>query len=263
MRREYKYLILQKDIDRLRKRVLPFVNVDEFAGDDNQYTVRSIYLDTTKLKFYHEKIQGLKIRKKLRVRGYNKQADDSIVFLEIKRKNENHINKNRSAIKYYNLNDLLETSDLESYCLTENGFENSIADGERFLHNVYKDSLKPIILIVYEREAYFSKFDSGLRLTFDKNLRYYLFPSLDELYTDEDMKYTMPKNFIFEIKFSSGFPGWLQSILRDLNISRMALSKYTMCIDTEKLFNPLNLKFASGITKSIRTTLSTREDENF
>ena len=263
MRREYKYLVLQKDIDRLRQRILPFVTVDDFACEGNQYTVRSIYFDSSNLKYYNEKIDGIKIRKKLRVRGYNEQADESIVFLEIKRKNENHINKNRSAIKYYNLNDLLTTKDLESYCLTENGFENSVEDGERFLHNVHKHSLRPIVLIVYEREAYFSKFDPGLRLTFDKNLRYFLFPSLDELYTEQDLKYTMPKNFIFEIKFLSGFPGWLQSSLRDLNISRMALSKYTMCLDNEKLFNRTNLKFATGIAKSVTNTLSNYEDEIF
>jgi len=260
MRREYKYLVPHKDIDRLRKRILPFVNVDGFAEEGNQYTVRSIYFDSSSLKYYNEKVDGIKIRKKLRIRGYNKQGAESIVFLEIKRKIENHINKNRSALKYYNLNDLLTTKDLESYCLTENGFENSIEDGEKFLHNVHKNSLKPIVLIVYEREAYFSKFDTGLRVTFDKNLRYFLFPSLDKLYTEEDLKYTMPKYFIFEIKFLRGFPGWLQSILRDLNISRMALSKYTMCLDTEKVFNPVSLKFAAGITRSIRTTLSTSED---
>ncbi len=114
MRREYKYLVPQRDIDRLRQRILPFVTVDDFASEGNQYTVRSIYFDSSNLKYYNEKIDGIKIRKKLRVRGYNKQADESIVFLEIKRKNENHINKNRSAIKYYNLNDLLTTKDLES-----------------------------------------------------------------------------------------------------------------------------------------------------
>ena len=263
MRREYKYLVPYRDLERLRQRVQPFVNVDNFASEGNQYTVRSIYFDSSTLKYYNEKIDGIKIRKKLRVRGYNDKADESVVFLEIKRKYENHINKNRSALKYYNLGDLLKTNDLESYCLTENGFQNSVADGERFLHHIHKSSLKPIVLIVYEREAYFSKFDSGLRLTFDKNLRYLLFPSLDKLYTEEDMKYPLPKYFIFEIKFARGFPGWLQSILRDLSISRMALSKYTICLDNEKVFNRMNLKFASGMTRSVRDYLSNNEEEFF
>lgn len=263
MRREYKYLIHQKDIDQLRKRITPFVTVDNFASEGNQYTVRSIYFDTSKLKYYNEKVEGFKIRKKLRVRGYNELGDESVVFLEIKRKYENHIDKNRSALKYYNLNDLLSTSDLESYCLTENGFQNSVEDGEKFLHHIHKNSLKPIILVVYEREAYYSKFDAGLRLTFDKNLRYLLFPSLDKLYTEEDMKYTMPKYFIFEIKFFRGFPKWLQSAIQDLNISRMALSKYTLCLDNEKIFNRVNLKFKSGMMKSIRASLSKSEDEIF
>jgi hypothetical protein len=261
MRREYKYLVLHRDLEKLRERILPFVDVDNFASEGNQYTVRSIYFDSSSLKFYNEKIDGIKIRKKLRVRGYNKKADESIVFLEIKRKYENHINKNRSALKYYNLNDLLETKDLESYCLTENGFQNSIADGERFLHHVHKSSLKPIVLIVYEREAYFSKFDTSLRLTFDKNLRYLLFPSLDRLYSEEDMQYPMPKNFIFEIKFSRGFPRWLQSILRDLNISRMALSKYTISLDNEKVFRRANARFAPGMSKKAIATLSNSEDD--
>ena len=106
MRREYKYLISYNDIDRLRKRIIPYVDVDNFAAEGNQYTVRSIYFDTSSLKYYNEKIEGIKIRKKIRVRGYNQKADESVVFLEIKRKNENIVNKNRSALKYYNLNDL-------------------------------------------------------------------------------------------------------------------------------------------------------------
>jgi hypothetical protein len=34
-----------------------------------------------------------------------------------------------------------------------------------------------------------------------------------------------------------------------------------MCLDKEKVFNRLNVKFASGLTKSIRASLSNGEDE--
>ena len=134
--------------------------------------------DSAKMDFYHEKLEGLKVRKKLRIRGYNEYDKKNIVFLEIKRKYENFIGKNRSALKYHDLSDLLKSGEVEEFVLTENGFSKSIEDGERFLHHMNKMLLKPMVLIVYDREAFFGKFNNALRITFDKNLRYHGFPKL-------------------------------------------------------------------------------------
>lgn len=245
MRLEYKYLVHNRYLDSLRRMLQPYVDLDQHVQDDREvqeYTVRSIYYDTSRMEYYHEKLAGIRTRKKLRIRGYNHYDKQNIVFLEIKRKYENYIGKNRSALKYHDLGELLKTGDIEEFALTENGFAKSIEDGERFLHHMNMKSLKPVVLVVYDREAFFSKFDSSLRITFDKNLRYMSFPKLGHLYNDSELRYALKDHFVFEIKFYAGFPSWLSQILTKLELSRKAVSKYTICLEAEKLLNPMKRK---------------------
>ncbi len=252
MRFEYKYLVHLSKINSLRRRLLPYLEIDKYAeqDDSNEYTVRSIYFDTSKLKFYHEKIDGILIRKKLRVRGYNESELENVVFLEIKRKHDSHSGKNRSAVNFHDLNSLLRTGNVEQYLLTGNGYENKQIDGRKFLHHIFKNSLKPIVLIVYEREAYYSKFNSLLRITLDKNLRYLEFPSINKLYSDSELEYTLQNYCIMEIKFTRGFPGWLQSIIREFKMERRALSKYTICLDSQKILGLINKKTSLPFVES-------------
>jgi SPX domain protein involved in polyphosphate accumulation len=241
MRLEYKFLVKNEDLDKLRKRILPFVEYDPFVkeGEVKEYTVRSIYFDSSKFNYYHEKIDGIKIRKKLRVRSYDNNSGDNLVFLEIKNKYDNFIGKNRAPIRFHNLANLLETKSIETYALTNNGYANSIQDGEKFLHHICKSGLIPTILIVYEREAFFSKFDSSFRITFDKNLRFYDRPQIEGLYRDEDLEYATPNHFTLELKFTNGYPKWMQNIVQEFNLQRRSVSKYTICIDSSRIINPL------------------------
>lgn len=252
MRLEYKFLIANKNFDLLQKKLTPFIVPDNYHNTDNKYTVRSIYFDTSSLKFYHDKIDGISIRKKVRVRGYNSVNENSVIFLEIKRKHENFTDKDRSALMYHDLDDLLRTKDIEGYVLTENGYADSQEDAMKFLNQIYQKSLRPIILVVYDREAFYSKFDSRLRITLDMNLRYFMFPSLNKLYSDKDLVPTLTKHFILEVKFSKGFPSWLQSIIREMGLNRQALSKYTICLNQERMYDPVKRKSVIAYAQSIQ-----------
>jgi hypothetical protein len=241
MRLEYKFLVDNNDLERLRKKILPFVELDQFVKEEsgNEYTVRSIYFDSAKFNFYHEKIDGIKIRKKLRIRSYDKEEANNLVFLEIKNKYDNFIGKNRAPIQYHDLNSLLATKAFETYTLTNNGYADCLKDSEKFFHHIIKDDLKPTILIVYEREAFFSKFDSSLRITFDKSIRYYDNPSMRNLYKDDDLQYAMPNHFVLELKFNNGYPKWLQDIVQEFGLIRRSVSKYTICIDSSNRIDPI------------------------
>jgi len=241
MRLEYKFLVRNEFLGKLRRKILPFVEMDQNVKEDvrNEYTVRSIYFDSSKFNFYHEKIDGIKIRKKLRIRGYDSKNDNNLVFLEIKNKYDNFIGKNRAPIQYHDLKNLLKTKSVETYSLTNNGYANSVKDGEKFFHHILRDDLKPTILIVYEREAFFSKFDKSLRITFDKNLRYYDKPKMKSLYKDDDLEIATPSHFVFEVKFDNGYPKWLQEIIQEFGLIRRSVSKYTICIDSSNRIDPL------------------------
>ena len=199
MRLEYKFLVKNCDLERLRNKILPFVELDEYVNEEsgNEYTVRSIYFDSSNFSYYHEKVDGIKIRKKLRMRGYDKHdANNLCIFLEIKNKYDCFTGKNRAPLLYHNLENLLNSKSIETYTLTNNGYKNSIRDAEKFIHHLNRSGLKPTILIVYEREAFFSKFDKSLRITFDKNIRYYDMPLLNCLYMDNDLERAAQNHFV-------------------------------------------------------------------
>jgi len=68
MRLEYKYKIPVSKLDLLRKRISAFVEPDLQYHENSEYSVKSIYFDTSQLRFYNEKIEGLKDRRKIRIR---------------------------------------------------------------------------------------------------------------------------------------------------------------------------------------------------
>jgi len=239
MRLEYKFLVPLDKLNELREAIYPFVFIDEYADreSDKEYTVKSIYYDTMRLDDYRDKLAGIKIRKKLRIRGYNFKKSDSTVFLEIKRKYENHIYKNRAPLLYSDLDILLQTADYEKYLLKKKNFLDAKSDASKFFFLLKTKNYSPIALVTYEREAFYSKHDSTLRITFDKNLRSKPLPRISELYDDKSLKYSMPGNFILELKFFNGFPTWLQKIVRRFELNRRAISKYTISVDSHNELN--------------------------
>jgi len=235
-RLEYKYLVPKDLIGDIRAEMLPFVEIDSFADreDAKEYTVRSIYYDTLDFDCYVKKVEGIKVRKKFRIRGYNHPEGDSIVFLEVKRKYINYIGKNRAPLYKSNIDQFFLTKNMDKYIIPLSGIGEEQENARRFLYHFYKKSLRPTILIIYEREAFFGKFNKSLRLTFDKNLRSTIYPSSDQLFMEERIIHAMPKYLIFEVKFYNGLPDWLRNIVRTYDLRRMALSKYTICLDSHR-----------------------------
>lgn len=258
MRLEYKFLVPKDRLNDFRDALRPFMFIDEYAEREiaKEYTVRSIYYDTMKLDDYHEKLAGIKIRKKLRIRGYNQQNDESTVFLEIKRKYENHISKNRAPLFYSDLDKILADQDFEKYILKKKNFFDAQKDASNFFYFYKLKKYSPMVLVTYEREAYFSKHDSTLRITLDKNLRSLQLPNTSDLYDESRLTTAMAKNFILEVKFYSGFPQWLQKILQRFELRREAISKYTICVDSHPDLNRFKSK------KNLLTSLNYRNQSN-
>jgi hypothetical protein len=235
MKFEFKYIVPAHKLDELREEIRPYVELDPFSTErpSNDYTVRSIYYDTAGFDYFWEKVDGYKIRKKIRIRGYNSKEDDDGVFMEIKRKLKEPIEKDREHITFEVMKRLMAGEGAQAY--GEYGEEHGVNGAGKFLFHVYRNNLKPVVLVIYEREAYFGRFDPGLRMTIDKNLRCIAYPTLDELYSDERSVAALPGRFIFEVKFREHFPSWLRPITGRLGMVRRSASKYVFCV------NALNL----------------------
>ncbi|MCD4698175.1 MAG: polyphosphate polymerase domain-containing protein [Bacteroidales bacterium] len=241
MRFEYKYIVHSKYLSPLRETITPFLELDQFAeaGSNNQYTVRSIYFDTPAYDFYYEKVEGIKNRKKVRLRGYDQHDLDEEVFLEIKRKYDIPIVKYRAQLLYSNAVKIFQEKTLNGYAVEKfkniEGYQNS----KRFFYQVFSKNLRPVVLVVYEREAFLSKFDQTVRVTLDKNLRGLAYPALEDLYTNLRLSSALNNYFIMEVKFNNRFPGWLNPVISRFGLRKQSASKYVMTMDSSKVIRHL------------------------
>lgn len=236
-RLEYKYVVPKSMVDDLRAALRPYVRHDGFCltRPDRQYTVRSIYYDDRRFHCYDEKFDGFRLKKKLRIRGYNAESPDNTVFLEIKRKQEDFISKSRAPVRWDRIREVFPGYGAGTGPLPfEPGSREAEAAG-RFLYNYYRRRMLPAVLVVYEREAFHGRFDPMLRLTFDKNVRSRLYPELRSLYCDRDTRFLIPGHFIFEVKFFMHLPRWVRDVVRSLDLQRQAFSKFSTGIETHRV----------------------------
>jgi len=243
LRYEYKYFVHNSKMDTLRNMITPFVKLDKHSAvmKDRHYTVRSIYFDTPTYDYYFEKIEGIKHRKKFRIRGYNDLERDSLVFFEIKRKYEIPIFKNRAVTTFEDACNLFRNGRVESYISNSERFPEAVDNVKRFFYHYYNSSLRPVVLVIYEREAYLGLYDQSIRITFDKNLRSVAFPSIDELYLENRVRNTLRDHFILEVKFNDYYPSWMKPIIGILGLRRESASKYCISIDSHNFLNKKKL----------------------
>jgi hypothetical protein len=236
---EYKYLAPMSRIDEIRADIMPYLVPDPFseAAMGGEYTVRSIYYDTRDFTCYQEKDAGVMIRNKFRIRGYGIPNDDSLAFLEIKKRCDCVIAKNRAPLRVRDLEAFFADPDIDRYILPLGNTHRSRDDARRFLYYYYRMALRPAVLVVYDREAFSGRFNPSLRVTFDKRLRGRLAPRLHELHDRDRLTAVMQDSFVFEIKFfRRSLPQWAADVILRYQLPRLALSKYTNCLDLRHAF---------------------------
>ena len=83
MRQEKKYAINQLDSLRIRSRLKPVMMADAH-NDAEGYLIRSLYFDTPDNQDFIDKLNGLELRRKIRLRAYG--PEDTFASLEMKQK---------------------------------------------------------------------------------------------------------------------------------------------------------------------------------
>jgi hypothetical protein len=199
-------------------------NAREHGGE---YTVRSIYFDSEDLVFYHEKLDSVRTRKKLRIRSYNRPEDAAPVFFEIKRKRGRLGYKERLS---------LPPSQLLPALAGGSGLGAALPFAKRcvihrFRYNLRALCLRPVVLVSYEREPMVGIDHPDARVTFDLGLRSLIDPRLDQLFAERELRPFADGHFILELKFDQRMPGWMARLVRDFDLRRQAYSKYCHGID--------------------------------
>lgn len=219
LRHELKYLVTGAELAQLRTVLSGLLERDANGDEDNRYHIRSLYFDTYNDSALMEKIAGVGMRKKYRIRIYN--HSDRLIRLECKSKFGDLISKQSVRIP----RDLAE----QLIAGDPTGLETMRHPLLREMFVMMTTALlHPVVIVDYIREAYIHRAQE-VRITFDQQLRTGLlshdlfnpqlptFPVFDEPYE------------ILEVKYDQFLPTYLQTVLSGVTAQRSAVSKYTHC----------------------------------
>ena len=228
LRYEFKYFMSSKISDEIFNQSLNFMNIDNYAqfNKDNKYLVRSLYFDNDDYNNFFEKVDGIKLRKKFRLRSYDKQLNSKIpIFLEMKGRVHDRIIKKRLLIDRNDLKYFEKLNNLEELYKKYN--KNTLI--KDFIYDVKKKRIKPKIMIDYNRRPLINKFGLYFRLTFDSDLitskSKHLFYNKDK--SNFALQYK-PGNSILEVKFERSIPAWFHRIIQSYNLNRRSISKFVL-----------------------------------
>lgn len=217
MRLEKKYLIQLADLYRLSRKLAQIMSRDEH-GDSAGYRIRSLYFDSLNDWDYNDKIEGLEMRRKIRLRVYDPNGD--FAMLELKQK-EGAFQKKRSL--------RLRREDAQQLIAGRYGV--LLGYDEPFAAECYglmnRLCYRPRTIVEYQRQAFIAK-ENRTRVTLDHHIVatescFDLFAPNLNLYPVLD-----PFNAVMEVKYNGFLLSYIKAAASCANRSELSMSKYCL-----------------------------------
>ena len=226
-RYENKYLITFDQFAAVWKTLPRYMAPDQYG----EYIIQNLYYDTDGWDVARASADKPLYKEKLRLRCYGKLAQDSVLFLELKKKYNGVVYKRRlpismSALSRRTVQDAISLTIIQGAARSISGGSPQIArELDYYLSN---NAVYEKIYISHNRKAYVGKDDPDLRVTFDTDVHF----RLDNLHftLPGDGRLILPRGIILmEIKTPGGMPVWLARLLSDNNIFPSVFSKFGAC----------------------------------
>lgn len=285
---ELKYLMNEEQYTELRRRIREIAHDDAYG----ETLICNVYYDTPDYSLIRRSLEKPKYKEKLRIRSYGIPAGGPVkkgiaaftenrspVFIEIKKKYAGVVYKRRVALPY----------DCAMLCLRgekrleqqfcekqprENPLQENRFTAEQFSHRQiareieyfigHYEQLQPAMGITYRRIAMEGNTDPGLRITFDRDLRWQT-EDLSLCAGSVGEPILQPGQHLMELKIAHAIPLSIVRILSDLEIRQVSFSKYgrayeMFCSQKERenylcqiyYFNPFSKVKASQQDRSLR-----------
>lgn len=225
---ELKFVVVERVAARFQATLGPWTEVDPITGAD-PYRIESLYYDTADLRFYWEKVDGLRLRRKIRIRRYvdgEPATGHSKVHLEIKQRLDRVTQKRRIALE------------LDQAMAFLDGDERPpLADPVLDEVEVMTDEalLRPTLVTGYDRTARIGGVnDPGLRITFDRDC-YYRADDANLLDTGVAGSMLPGGWVIVEVKVNDRLPGWLADLIAHNGLAMTRISKYVQGVERAAL----------------------------
>ena len=216
-RQEKKYFMTLVDMGRLAARLEQVMLRDSHNGARG-YPIRSLYFDSLDERDYQEKIDGLELRRKLRLRIYDPAAE--FAMLEMKQK-EGAYQKKRS----------LRVGRADAAEIAAGRYDSLLTYSDPFAAECYGLlhlwCYRPKTVVEYRRKAYIAR-ENQIRITFDSEIRASeacldLFSPCLNLYPVLD-----PFNVVLEVKYNGFLLSYIKDLVNGANRSALSVSKYCL-----------------------------------
>jgi hypothetical protein len=228
-RYELKYIVDARSYRRICDDLKNFMIPDAYGDGDGFYRIISLYYDSPQLSGYWSKIDGLKFRRKLRLRIYPgadiRKVDTG--FVEIKQRLNRTVQKKRVILPLEQAIRLCDHAEVPS------GLDASdTAAAEEMAYMVRVLQLKPKAIVSYRRRAYMGGlYEKGMRLTFDMQLQGRI-TALDVNQIAKNYYFMPADSLIMEVKVNERIPAWVTSLLAQHECKLQRVSKYCAVMAT-------------------------------
>src|SRR5213593_4572282 len=232
-RYELKYQVGEGKALRIRDFLQGYLEIDEYSAlqPELSYPTLSLYLDSEGLETHWQTVNGDRNRFKLRLRYYDDQADTP-VFLEIKRRENNVMLKERGGVRKSAVRWLLAGQMPERKHMLNPDDTEAIVAVQRFCHLMLQLNARPKMHIAYLREAYEDARNNNVRVTLDRQVSSQPSPEPRLIAKSPNPHLVFCKTVVLELKFTARYPKWFRELVETFNCMQMGAAKYSEGIFT-------------------------------
>jgi SPX domain protein involved in polyphosphate accumulation len=242
---ELKYLVPIKAAEKFKQSLRAYLVPDNHGNSFGCYNLSSLYYDGPDFCFYWEKVDGIKFRRKLRIRHYESSAPlcaDTPVFVEIKQRLNRTTQKRRVLLPYREALRLCNERQMpEATSFAQTSQDAAVLD--EMAGMLWQYDLRPASVVSYARQALVgTEYDIGLRVTFDTDLSYRA--SHLQLHEQQSGRPLFPPGWtVVEIKVNERIPYWLTELVAMHNLNLVRVSKYCRSVELAQ-----NLALCAGLS---------------
>lgn len=217
LRQEKKFLISLSQFYRWSHSLSGILKADKHSHNEG-YMIRSLYFDTLDDRDYHEKEDGVELRRKIRLRNYGPDTD--FAMLEMKQKQGAMQKKRSLRLSREDAGRMI----LGDYSVLLN-YENPFAAECFSIMNIH--CYRPKSVITYLRKAFVAK-ENETRITFDHHIKGT--ESCFDIFSNTLLENSIldPYLVVLEIKFNGFLLSYIKDMLAQCNTSEISVSKYCL-----------------------------------
>ncbi|MFB1052169.1 polyphosphate polymerase domain-containing protein [Paraliobacillus sp. JSM ZJ581] len=230
-REEKKYVITKEHYYKLREKIAQVMRRDYHSENNHYhhrkgdgYTIRSLYFDSLDDRDFHEKIEGIELRRKIRLRTY--MHDPSFCLLELKKKEGNY--QQKTSFRF---------TKEEGERLIQGDYSMLLELNHPFLIDCYQMMMqhvyKPKSVVTYERDAFVAK-ENKIRVTFDQLIRGS--ESNFNIFSNQLIENPLldPYYIVLEVKYDGFLLQYIKDLLQELEKEQLSVSKYCLSREVSK-----------------------------